>query len=282
VARGLHALSPRSAAAFRGLNCAALADELVDAELFGHARGAFTGAVAGRAGLIEEASGGTLFLDEIAELSLRAQAKLLRAFQEQEVRRVGEGRTRPVDVRFVAACNRSLDLEAAADAFRADLLYRLAVIRIHVPPLRTRPGDIRLIVEACWPALAAQAGTTAVLASDVLTALERHAWPGNVRELQHVLATLAVHAPATGTVGVDVLPDGIRSAPGTLLPFAEARGRFERDYVRAALERNGASPTRAARAIGLSRQGLRKVLTRTGGASHGHEPEDERPVHSIE
>ncbi|MGE0394179.1 MAG: sigma 54-interacting transcriptional regulator [Vicinamibacterales bacterium] len=266
VARGLHALSPRSGAAFRGVNCAALADELVDAELFGHAKGAFTGALAARAGLIEEASGGTLFLDEIADLSLRAQAKLLRAFQEQEVRRVGEGQTRRVDVRWIAACNRSLDAEAAAGTFRADLLYRLAVIRIRVPPLRTRPGDVLRIVDACWPSLAAQAGTKAVLTPEVLAALERYAWPGNVRELQHVLATLAVHAPAGGAIGLALLPEHVRSEPGTLLPFAEARGRFEREYVQVALARHGASPTRAARAIGLSRQGLRKVLARTDEA----------------
>lgn len=273
VARGLHALSARSGAPFRDLNCAALTDELVDAELFGHARGAFTGAVTGRPGLLEEASGGTLFLDEVADLSLRAQAKLLRAFQEQEVRRVGEGQVRPVDVRFVAACNRPLDAEAQAGSFRADLLYRIAVIRIRVPPLRARPGDVALIVEACWPTLAAQAGTTAVITPEVIAALERYTWPGNVRELQHVLATLAVHAPASGAIDAARLPDGIRGEPGTLLPFAEARGRFERAYVREALARHGASPTRTARALGLSRQGLRKVLARTD-ATGGREPVD--------
>jgi DNA-binding NtrC family response regulator len=284
VARGLHALSARSGAPFRGLNCAALTDELVDAELFGHARGAFTGAVTGRAGLIEEASGGTLFLDEVADLTLRAQAKLLRAFQEQEIRRVGEGQSRSVDVRFVAACNRSLDIEAEAGTFRADLLYRIAVIRIRVPPLRARPGDVALIVDACWPTLAAQAGTTAVITPEVLAALERYAWPGNVRELQHVLATLAVHAPATGAIEAALLPAGIWAEPGSLLPFTEARGRFERAYVREALARHGASPTRAARAIGLSRQGLRKVLARTDAAhdrAPGRDPARD-PVDSIE
>ena len=264
VARGLHALSARAGGPFRDLNCAALTEDLVDAELFGHVRGAFTGAVAGRPGLIEDASGGTLFLDEVADLSPRAQAKLLRVFQEREVRRVGEVQARPVDVRLVAACNRPLDREAEAGRFRADLLYRIAVIRIRVPPLRHRPGDVQLIVQACWPSLAAQAGTVAVPGPDVLEAFARYAWPGNVRELLHVLAALAVRAPSEGVAGRALLPETFRGEePGMLLPFAEARDRFEGAYVREALARHGASPTRAARAIGLSRQGLRKVLART-------------------
>ena len=267
VARGLHALGPRSPAAFLDVNCAALADDLVDAELFGHTKGAFTGAVGCRAGLIEQASGGTLFLDEVADLAPRVQAKLLRALQQQEVRRVGEGRARPVDVRIVAACNRSLDEEVAAGRFRADLVFRVAGIRILVPPLRARAGDIPLLVEAFWPALAAQAGTTATLMPAVIEQLTRYHWPGNVRELQHVLATLAIRAPATGRVTLALVPSSVGTCPeAPAEPLAAARGRFERDYARAALAQAGHSQARAARALGLSRQGLRKLLLRTADA----------------
>lgn len=267
VARGLHLLGPRAGAPFRDVNCAALADELIDAELFGHTRGAFTGAVAGRAGLIEEASGGTLFLDEVADLAPRAQAKLLRALQQQEVRRVGEGRVRPVDVRIVAACNRPLDAEVTAGRFRADLVYRVAGLRILVPPLRARAQDIPLLAEAFWRQLSAQAGTAAALTSDVVDRLMAYAWPGNVRELQHVLATLAVRAPAVGRVTVALLPPALAGrASHVVEPLAAARSRFERDYVGAALAQAGHSPSRAARTLGLSRQGLRKLLARTSGA----------------
>lgn len=264
VARGLHALGQRPAAPFLDVNCAALADDLVDAELFGHAKGAFTGAVGCRAGLIEQASGGTLFLDEVADLAPRVQAKLLRALQQQEVRRVGEARVRHVDVRIVAACNRPLDDEVAAGRFRADLVFRVAGIRILVPPLRERTGDIPLLVDVFWRSLAAQAGTAATLTPEVMERLMRYPWPGNVRELQHMLATLAVRAPARGPVSTDLIPPGLRVCRTVSdEPLAMARCRFERDYAHAALAQAGHSQARAARALGLSRQGLRKLLLRT-------------------
>src|SRR5690606_34948469 len=150
VAREVHRLGPRRVRAFCAINCAALTDELCEAELFGHARGAFTGAVGERAGLFEEADGGTLFLDEVSELSPRAQAKLLRAIQEGEVRRLGETRPRHVDVRIVAATNRPLTEAVAAGAFRADLRYRLDVVHIDVPPLRDRPEDVPLLARHFW------------------------------------------------------------------------------------------------------------------------------------
>ena len=267
VARGLHALSQRSAASFLDVNCAALADDLVDAELFGHAKGAFTGAVGCRAGLIEQASGGTLFLDEVADLAPRVQAKLLRALQQQEIRRVGEGRVRQVDVRIVSACNRPLDDEVAAGRFRADLVFRVAGIRILVPPLRERIGDIPLLVDAFWRSLAAQAGTAATLTPEVMERLAQHQWPGNVRELQHVLATLAVRAPARGPVPAALVPPGVGVCPAASAePLATARCRFEREYAQAAIVLAGHSQSRAARALGLSRQGLRKLLARTAEA----------------
>src|SRR4029078_2668632 len=150
AARGVHVLSAGRERRFSDLNCAALPDELIESELFGHAKGAFSGAVVDRAGLFEEADGGTLLLDEVADLSVRAQAKLLRAIQQQEVRRVGESFSRKVDVRLVAAANGDMRAEAEHGRFRQDLLYRLDVIRIRIPPLRERPEDVAVLAEHFW------------------------------------------------------------------------------------------------------------------------------------
>jgi transcriptional regulator with GAF, ATPase, and Fis domain len=159
----LHQLSPRRERRFCDVNCAALPDDLLESELFGHTKGAFTGAVADRAGLIEEADGGTLFLDEVTDLSPRAQAKLLRVLQQQEVRRVGATVSRKVDVRVVSAANRDMRTEVAAGRFRQDLLYRLDVVRIRVPPLRERPEDIPVLADHLWQTAAARVDSTAVL-----------------------------------------------------------------------------------------------------------------------
>ena len=265
VARAVHRLSPRRARRFVALNCAAMADELVEAELFGHARGAYTSAVSERAGLFEDASDGTLFLDEVAELSPRAQAKLLRVLQEGEVRRVGENRPRRVDVRVVAASNRALAAEVQAGRFRADLLYRLDVIRIGVPPLRARLEDLPLLVGHLWRDVASRAGCRAVLGAAVLDALARYDWPGNVRELQNVLASLAVSAPRRGVVPLAALPPqltGRAIAAQDPLPLERARREFDARYVAAALVRAGGRQAVAARELGLTRQGLAKLMTR--------------------
>ena len=190
VARGLHQEGPRRNAAFCAVNCAALTDELFEAEVFGHARGAFTGAVTQRPGLFEAAHRGTLFLDEVGELSARAQAKLLRVVQDGEVRRVGETTTRHVDVRIITATNRILASEVAAGRFRQDLLFRLAIVRLCVPPLRSRGEDILLLAKHFWTRAVAQTGGYAALGSDTLAALVRHDWPGNVRELEKVMSAL--------------------------------------------------------------------------------------------
>jgi DNA-binding NtrC family response regulator len=264
VARALHQLGPRRTGPFADLNCAALPDDLLDSELFGHARGAFTGAMADRAGLFEQASGGTLFLDEVADLSARAQAKLLRAIQQQEVRRVGETFTRSVDVRIVSAANRDMRAEAAAGRFREDLLYRLDVIRIRVAPLRERPEDIPVLAEYFWRAAAARVGSTAALTRGALSHLARYAWPGNVRELQSVVAALAVAAPARGLVTPELLPAAITGSDGRAGTLADVRTAIERRCVEAALARAGGSRSRAARELGLSRQGLLKAMGRLG------------------
>ena len=263
VARALHRRSPRSGRPFCTLNCAALPDDLVEAELFGHARGAFTGAVAERHGVFEEAHTGTLVLDEIGELSLRAQAKVLRTIQEGELRRVGENVARRIDVRIVSATNRDLRQEVAAGRFRLDLLYRLDVIRISLPPLRARREDIAALVDHCWREAAGRVGSRAVLSSATIAALARYDWPGNVRELQNVLAALVVRSPKRGVVPPTALPPPFATSPAGLgFRLDEARRTFEERFVRAALARSGGHRARAAEELGVSRQGLTKLMTR--------------------
>jgi two-component system, NtrC family, response regulator HydG len=264
VARALHAAGPRRQRRLSTVNCAALTDELLEAELFGHARGAFTGAVRDRTGLFEEADGGTLFLDEVGELSLRAQAKLLRVIQDGEVRRVGESHARRVDVRLVAATNRVLADEVEAGRFRADLRYRLEVVRIAVVPLRERPDDVAVLARAFWTDAAARTGTRAALHPATLAALARYPWPGNVRELQNVMRALAVNAPSRGLVTPAALPALVTAAGPAAPTLSLARRGFEEQFVRAALARAGHRSTLAARELGVSRQGLRKLLVRLG------------------
>ncbi len=239
VARAIHCLSPRRERRFCDLNCAALPDELLESELFGHARGAFTGAITERAGLVEDADGGTLFLDEVVDLSPRAQAKLLRVLQQQEVRRVGESFSRKVDVRIVSAVNRDLRAESAAGRFRQDLLYRLDVIRIRVPPLRERPEDIPLLAQHFWRIVAPRVGTRAVLAHSTVTALarvlvagqragaaERHVRAGRGRAGAWAGASVAASAGSDRCVG-----------PGNSTGRCASR-------VRAAVHRDGAGASR--------------------------------------
>jgi DNA-binding NtrC family response regulator/tetratricopeptide (TPR) repeat protein len=265
VARAIHRLGPRRERRFCALNCAALSDELIEAELFGHTRGAFTGAVGERAGLFEEADGGTLFLDEIGELSARAQAKLLRVLQDGEVRRIGENVSRRVDVRIVAATNRRLEQETAAGRFRADLRFRLDVVRIEVPPLRDRPTDVPLLAHRFWTDAASRVGSRATLAPEAVAALSRYDWPGNVRELQNVMAWMAVHSPGRGRVGPAALPSHVAQASAPQgATFESAREDFERRFITAALASAGGQRARAAAALGVTRQGLAKMMRRLG------------------
>jgi DNA-binding NtrC family response regulator/tetratricopeptide (TPR) repeat protein len=265
VARAIHRLGPRAKRPLCPLNCAALTDDLLEAELFGHARGAFTGAVAERRGLFEEAHQGTLVLDEVGELTPRAQAKLLRAIQEGEVRRLGENHPRAVDVRIVAATNRPLRDAVEAGAFRADLLYRLEVIRIVVAPLRERVEDIPILAAHFWHQAAARVGSRCSLSAATVAALARYQWPGNVRELQNVMAALAVGAGRRGSLGPDRLPAAIRAdglGGDDTRNLDAARRQFEAGFVRAALARAGGRRAQAAEELGVTRQGLAKLLAR--------------------
>ena len=268
VARAIHRGSPRRQKAFCTLNCAALPEELVEAELFGHSRGAFTGAIADRAGVFEEAHGGTLFLDEIGELTPRAQAKVLRVIQDGELRRVGENIVRRVDVRIVSATNRALRQEVDAGRFRLDLLYRLDVLHISVPPLRERREDVALLAAQFWRDAVDRVGSHATLGAGTIAALARYDWPGNVRELQNVLAALAVRAARRGVVPATALPPCFgESAPDESWSLVEARRTFDLRFVRAALVRTGGHRGRTAAELGVTRQGLTKLMNRLGIAT---------------
>jgi two-component system response regulator HydG len=264
VARALHAASPRAGGPFVPVNCAALTESLLEAELFGHARGAFTGAGSARAGLIEHAQGGTLFLDEVGTLPAAVQAKLLRVLEAGEVRRIGENNARCVDVRFVAATN--ADLSGAVDTgfFRADLFYRLNVHRIHLRPLRERPGDIERLLEYFLRRYGGDAVTG--MSDAAREALAAYEYPGNVRELQHIVQR-AVAVARGATIDRDDLPEELfavrgadaasRACDGSV---AAARERAEREMIAATLARHHGEVGAAARELQVSRTTLWRLM----------------------
>jgi len=272
VARALHDHGPRRDGAFVAINCSAVPETLLESELFGHVRGAFTGADRDRRGLFEVADGGTLFLDEIADTSPGMQAKLLRALQDGMIRRVGDTKTRKVDVRVVAASQRSLAELSAAGKFREDLRFRLEVITIPAPPLRERDGDVPLLVEKLLARLC-QGRTPPRLTRAAMRALGQHRWPGNVRELENALA----RGVAMGGDLIDIgdLPEAVAAAAarpeparptiGEDLRLKPALGATEQAYIAAAMARAKGNQTVAARLLGLSRFGLQKKLRRLAG-----------------
>lgn len=203
VARALHDASPRSGGPFLAENCAAISENLLESELFGHKKGAFTGAVADRPGHFVAADKGTVFLDEIGDMPLSMQAKLLRVLQDGEVRAVGANTTRRVDVRMIAATHRNLPAAVASGDFREDLLFRLNVVTLHLPPLRERGDDVRAIARAILPAIAEEVGREATITEEGLAALAGWSWPGNVRELENELRRAV--ALSSGTIGPDDL-----------------------------------------------------------------------------
>ncbi|XXF79065.1 sigma-54 dependent transcriptional regulator [Myxococcaceae bacterium GXIMD 01537] len=272
AARAVHVESPRKGGSFVAVNCGALPAELVESELFGHARGAFTGATVAKAGLFEEAAGGTLFLDEIGDLPLPVQVKLNRALQEKEVRRVGTTAPVKVDVRVVAATHRDLQAEVAAGRFREDLYYRLNVLTVHLPPLRERREDIPLLamrfLSRARPELE---GFT----PEALRALSGFGWPGNVRQLENAVARAAVVAQGPRVTLEDLPPELAKVPAGRApveglakLPYREAvdsaRDAVSREYLTALMQEFGGNVTHAAERAGMERESLHRLLKRYG------------------
>jgi DNA-binding NtrC family response regulator/tetratricopeptide (TPR) repeat protein len=259
VARAVHDLSPRRRASFVAVNVPAIPPALLESELFGHVRGAFTGADQDRRGLLEEAQGGTIFFDEIGDLPLALQSKLLRALQEREIRRVGENRSRAIDVRVVSATSRTLSEAVERGVFREDLYYRLHVAVITLPPLRDRGRDVHLLARHFLSRFAKEYGRGHLqLAPETAAALSSHSWPGNVRELQNVIAQAAALAEVDAVVAPDLLPEPLRRERRAAAPegYRSRVDAHRRGLILEALERTGGNRTRAARDLGLSRQAL--------------------------
>ncbi|MBX3188562.1 MAG: sigma 54-interacting transcriptional regulator [Labilithrix sp.] len=261
-ARAVHESSPRSAAPFVKVNCAALTPTLLESELFGHERGAFTGATQRRLGRFELADGGTLFLDEITELPLDAQSKLLRVLQEREIERVGGSTPIPIDVRIVAATNRDIDAEVRAGRFRSDLFFRLNVFPLRLPPLRERRDDIPALVASLLEKIATRGFERRGIDLDAVAYLQAYDWPGNVRELENVLERAAVLARGP-TIRVEDLPElageskgEVADAPDAVATLKERVSDFERTLIADALARAGGNQSEAARLLRTSRATL--------------------------
>lgn len=269
VARLIHDESPRAARPFIAINCAAVPEALLESELFGHVRGAFTGASQDRPGLFEAASGGTLLLDEIGDLPLAMQSKLLRVLQEREVRRVGENRTRPVDVRVLSATHRDLAAECAAGRFREDLYYRLRVIEIRVPPLRERRDDILPLARKRLTEVAKASGMKVTgFTPQAAQQLLRWGWPGNIRELQNVVERAVVLAEGN-RVKIEDLPEEIQNAaPATGAPGrGQTLADAEREHILAALKLAAGNKAQAAIQLGIGTATLFRKLKKYGRAS---------------
>ncbi len=277
LARALHDTSRRASGPYAVIDLASMSESLIDSELFGHMRGAFTGAASDRVGAFEAARGGTVFLDEIGELALGAQPRLLRVLESRQVKRVGSNAYVPTDVRVVAATNRQLASEVDAGRFRADLYHRLAVVTVEVPPLRDRPEDLPVLVEA-MAAARPPAELPIHLPPETLAAMAAYDWPGNVRQLRNVLERAAIVAGG-GHITPELLGlDRADAAPGrgleptaTDLPFKEAKQRlvdaWERDYVERLLRASDGNITVAARVAGLARVHLHRLLKKHGVAA---------------
>jgi DNA-binding NtrC family response regulator len=270
VARYIHRLSDRGDEPFLSLNCGALPESLLESELFGHVKGAFTGAVKDKDGLMVAAGCGTFFLDEIGEMSPATQVKLLRAIQEREVVPVGATEPIPVDVRIIAATNRDLEEEIRRGGFRSDLYYRLNVIQLRLPPLRERREDIDLLARHFLGRFTERAGTGGPreLSEGAMKALGEYDWPGNVRELENALERAAV-VSADGTIGVDALPERVRQRPEARVvdaapPANPTMEVIERAYIRWVLEAEGGNKTRAAEVLGIDPSTLYRKLNRYG------------------
>jgi two-component system nitrogen regulation response regulator NtrX len=284
VARSIHGLSKRHGGPFIEVNCAAIPEELIESELFGHTRGAFTGAVTDRRGKFEAADGGTIFLDEIGDMSLKTQAKVLRVLQDQVVEPVGSTQRVRVDVRVIAATNKDLPAAIKVGQFREDLYFRLNVIPIFVPPLRARQTDVPRLAEYFMLGFAQEYGRRAkVFDDEALAMLRRYSWPGNVRELRNLIERLAIMVPGDAISASDLsfLDRGpepetelLADGSGPLLPLHEARDRFEREYILRALASQHGNMSRTADALGVERSNLYRKM-RAFGIAPGKRAQEE-------
>lgn len=274
MARNIHWLSPRSEAPFLAVNCGAIPDNLIESELFGHAKGSFTGADKEHIGLFESADKGTIFLDEVAELPLPMQVKLLRVLQEQSVRRIGESKERPIDVRVISATNRDIKAMVANGEFREDLYYRLNVVTVNIPPLRERKDDIPLLAKAYLLKFSQDFGGPIAIEADALAALERYNYPGNVRELENIMER-AVALCEDNIIRQSDLPDFMQGSvvkddnpmaklPETGMNLEKYMDTIEKELLEQALEKSGGIKTRAAELLGLSFRSLRYRLKKYG------------------
>jgi len=271
VARALHRMSPRASKPFVEVNCAAIPGELIESELFGHMKGSFTGAIADRAGKFEQANKGTLFLDEVGDMSLAAQAKVLRVLQDNVITRIGSGKPVSVDVRVIAATNKTLENEIAAGKFREDLYYRLNVVPIHVPPIRERREDIPLLAQYFAATLSAREGIPPrTFTPDALERLSSLDWPGNVRELRNTVERLLILAPETQISSRDIdrlagqraLDDAGLATLTQCRTFEEFKDAAERAFLLNKLRENDWNVSETARAVEMPRSNLYKKIER--------------------
>jgi two-component system, NtrC family, response regulator GlrR len=262
LARAIHAASNRAEKPFMAINCAAIPENLLESELFGYAKGAFTGAVAAQQGLFQAANGGTLFLDEIGDMPLSLQAKLLRVLQESSVRPVGSAQTVPVDVRIVSATHRNLDEMRAERTFREDLFYRLNVVALKLPPLADRREDIALLASHFLKTISARyRKPVPTIAPDAMAAMVAAPWPGNVRQLENLLEQ-AVALSTTNVIPLSLIRSGLDDAQAPLVSFETARKSFERDYLVRILKLTAGNAAQAAQLAGRNRTEFYKLLQR--------------------
>ncbi|MDD5541892.1 MAG: sigma-54 dependent transcriptional regulator [Acidobacteriia bacterium] len=268
VAKAIHYNSGRASKKFLAINCGALTESLLESELFGHVRGAFTGAMTNKKGIFEAAEGGTVFLDEVSEMSTALQVKLLRVLDEQEVRPVGGSNSIHFDVRIIAASNKDLQETVEQGKFRHDLLYRLNVINIHLPPLRERRDDIPLLIGHFLKKFSQPSSSPLTLADDALDVLTHYSWPGNVRELENTIES-SVALTRTGVITAKELPARLREQPSTaptenIFSDMPSLDELERRYLLRALEAAGNNKSRAAEILGVNRKTLYRMAERYG------------------
>lgn len=270
IAKAIHKSSPRKDQPFVAVNCAAIPEALLESELFGYSKGAFSGAASSKRGLFEEANGGTLFLDEIGELPVALQPKLLRALQEGEIRRLGDTKTIHIDVRVIGATSRDLEQEVKNGKFRTDLFYRLNVFPIRIPALKERKEEIPALVGHFIEKYGKQVNRTVrAAAPEVISELSGYDWPGNVRELENVIERAIILSDSEYITRIDPISEVVRPGSGIdewlgTIPYSEARQRIEMAYIEKALAESGGNRTRAAKILGISRRSLLYKLKERG------------------